>query len=121
MPLISDYLLAKGYLITAEKTADFIMKNLYSKNDGIYHYYLGEKHLNGLFYDNVLFGLALIDLYNVTGDGRYMNIAEDIAHLMTDRFYDSEKKQFGPSLETTIVKPSIAGMISHYSTASSNY
>jgi uncharacterized protein YyaL (SSP411 family) len=105
----------------SEKTADFIMKNLYSKNDGVYHYYSGQKHLNGFLSDNVLFGSALIDLYNATGESRYIHVAGDIAHLLIDRFYDYENKQFRPTLDTTGVKPSTAGALLDYHTTLSNY
>ncbi len=111
----------KGYLKIAEKTADFIMKNLYSIDDGVFHYYLGGKHLNGLLSDNVLLGLALIDLYNATGESRYMNGAEDIARFLVNRFYDHEHKQFRPTLDTTDVRPSTASTLLDYTSASSNY
>lgn len=111
----------RRYLERSEKTAGFIIKNLYSPNNGVYHYYLGEKYLSGLISDNVLFGLALIDLYNVTAENRYLNTAEDIASLLLKRFYDNETKLFRPSLETTVVNPSTAGMLSDYNTILFNY
>jgi uncharacterized protein YyaL (SSP411 family) len=111
----------QGYLETAKKTADFIIKKLYSKNDGVYHYYSGDKRLSGLLSDNVLFGLALIDLYNATSESRYLTSAEHIAHLLTDKFYDSENKQFRPTLDTTGVKPFTASALWDYNAFLSNY
>jgi len=111
----------KGYLDIAKKAADFIMVKLYSTKDGVYHYNPGEKHLNGLLSDNVLFGLALIDLYNATGESRYLTGAENIARLLTERFYDNENKQFRPTLDTTVVRPVTAGALWNYNTLVSNY
>jgi uncharacterized protein YyaL (SSP411 family) len=105
----------------AKRAADFIMKNLYSDNEGIYHYYFGQKHLSGLLSDNVLFGLALIDLYNVTGEKRYIIRAEDLSRLIINRFYDKTNGRFLSSLETPIVNPTITSALSHYNTYLSNY
>ena len=105
----------------AKRAGDFIMKNLCSDNDGTYHYYFGQKHLSGLLSDNVLFGLALIDLYNVTGEKRYISRAEDISRLIINNFYDKTNGQFIPSLETTIINPTITSALSDYNTYLSNY
>jgi len=77
--------------------------------------------LSGLLSDNVLFGLALIDLYNATGETRYIRIAEDISSLIIDKFYDKTSGHFIPTLETTIVNPAITGPISDYNTYLANY
>ncbi len=111
----------KSLIRMAKRAADFIMKNLYSDDDGTYHYYFEQKHLSGLLSDNVLFGLALIDLYNVTGDKRYIGRAEDISRLVINRFYDKTNGQFIASLETPIVNPTITSALSDYNTYLSNY
>ncbi|MGO9613922.1 MAG: thioredoxin domain-containing protein [Dissulfurispiraceae bacterium] len=110
----------KRLIRMAERATDFIMLNLYSDNEGTYHYYFGQKHLSGLLSDNVLFGLALIDLYTVTGETRYLSKAEDICRLIINKFYDKTNRRFIPSLETTIVNPAITGVLSHYNTYLSN-
>ncbi|MGD0884481.1 MAG: DUF255 domain-containing protein [Thermodesulfovibrionales bacterium] len=111
----------KRLIRMAKRAADFIMKNLHSDNDGTYHYYSRQKHLSGLLSDNVLFGLALIDLYNVTGEKRYISRAEDISRLIINNFYDKTNGQFIPSLETTIINPTITSALSDYNTYLSNY
>ncbi len=112
----------RAYLEISRKTADFLMKKLYSQNDGVFHNYLGgNSHLSGLLSDNVLVGLSLIDLYNATGERIYIDAAEDIGHFLTHRLYNSETKQFRSSLGTTVVKPSISGPLSEYNATLSNY
>jgi len=111
----------KRLIRMAVRTADFLLKNLYSDNDGTYHYYFGQKHLSGHLSDNVLFGLALIDLYNVTGEKRYISKAEDISHLIINKFYDKTNNRFIPYLETTIINPAITSALSDYNTYLSNY
>jgi len=111
----------KNLIGMAKQTANFIMTNLYSDKAGTYHYYSGQKYLSGLLSDNVLFGLALIDLYNVTGEKKYIDRAEDICRLIIDKFYDKATGRFIPSLETTIVNPTRTGALSDYNTYLSNY
>jgi uncharacterized protein YyaL (SSP411 family) len=111
----------KRLIRMAKQAADFMMKNLSSCNDGTYHYYSRQKHLSGLLSDNVLFGLALIDLYNVTGEKRYISKAGDISRLIINEFYDKTNGWFIPSLETTIVNPTRTSALSDYNTYVSNY
>jgi uncharacterized protein len=112
---------SKEYLEQAEKTAGFILRRLYSEKDGVYHYYRdGEKHLPGLLADNVLFGSALIDLYNVTGDGGYMKTARNIARLLANKFFDHRRGLFRTSIGTAVVGPSEPGGLMEYNAAASN-
>jgi uncharacterized protein YyaL (SSP411 family) len=112
----------REYLDLSKKAANFLMENLYSEKDGVFHYYLrGKKYLGGQLSDNVLFGLALIDLYNVTGEKKYIDTAFAIASLVISSFYDEESKQFRSSLDTAIVSPSITGALANVETSASNY
>jgi uncharacterized protein YyaL (SSP411 family) len=112
----------KEYLKTAEKSANFMMDNLYSKTDGIYHYYFkGKKQLKGILTDNVLFATALLDLYNVTGTEKYMDTAHEIGNFIINDFYDKDIQQFRPSLDTTLIKPVRAGMLQDFQTALVNF
>ena len=112
---------SKEYLNQAEKAAGFMIRNLYSREKGIYRYYRdGDKHLAGLLADNVLFGSALIDLYNTTGDGKYIDTARDAAGLIARKFFDSQQGSFRTSVETSLVAPSEPGGLTEYNTAVSN-
>jgi uncharacterized protein YyaL (SSP411 family) len=112
---------SKEYLKQAEKAAAFMVRNLYSEKKGVYRYYRdGNKHLAGLLADNVLFGSALIDLYNATGDRRYIDTARDVARLLAGEFFDSQQGSFRTSRETIPVGPSEPGGLMEYNAAVSN-
>jgi len=112
---------SKEYLEQAEKAAGFIIRNLYSEEKGTYRYYReGDKHLAGLLGDNVLFGSALFDLYNATGDRRYIDTAQDVARLLAGKFFDAQQGSFRTSMETTPVEPSEPGGLMEYNAAVSN-
>jgi uncharacterized protein YyaL (SSP411 family) len=112
----------REYLGMARKTEEFMEKNLLTREKGVYHYFRdGGKYLPGLLSDNALFGLALIDLYNTTGDGKYMKLAGNIASLVASRFYDRENGQFKSSLGDTIIRPSVSGVLLDYNMAQANY
>lgn len=112
---------SKEYLEQAKKAAAFMIRNLYSEKKGIYRYYRdGDKHLEGLLADNVLFGSALIDLYNATGNRRYIDTARDVARLLAGEFFDSQQGSFRASKGTTPVGPSEPGVLMEYNAAVSN-
>jgi uncharacterized protein len=109
------------HLQQAEKAAWFMIRNLYSEKEGVYRYYRdGDKHLAGMLADNVLFGSALIDLYNATGDRRYIHTALDVARLLAAKFFDSRQGAFRASIESGPVGPSEPGGLMEYNTAVSN-
>ncbi len=110
------------YLATARKAADHIITSLYTADDGVYHYLLDSKReVPGLLPDNVLVGLALLDLYQATGDDGYLKTAEVIARRVAERFFDSSKGRFMLHAGSTIVSPSTAGMLQKAQTDITNY
>ncbi len=112
----------RQYLDMAAKDGTFILDKVYFDQEGVFHYYRGETpYLKGILADNALFGLALLDLYNATGEGRYLVAAQKIGDLLIDRFYDPGGKQFRSSLETDLVKPVTAGMLSEVNSDLANY
>ena len=112
---------SKEYIEQAEKAAGFMIRNLYSEKKGVYRYYHdGDRHLAGLLADNVLFGSALIDLYNASGDRRYMDTARAVARLLSGNFFDTQQGLFRTSIETTTVEPSEPGGLMEYNAAVSN-
>ena len=112
----------KHYLEMAKRGTEFILQKLYGGNDGVYHFYREKtKRLPGLLSDNVLFGSALLDLYNTTGERRYLNTAQEIGQLIAARFYDNGAKRFRTSLDASLVKPVTAGMLSNVNEDLANY
>jgi uncharacterized protein YyaL (SSP411 family) len=112
---------SEEYLKRAERTAGFMLRNLYSEKEGTYRYFRdGQRHLAGLLDDNVLFGGALIDLYNATGESHYIETAQDLAGLLAGKFFDSRAGRFRASAEMASVGPSDPGALTEYNTAVSN-
>jgi uncharacterized protein YyaL (SSP411 family) len=112
---------SKEYLDKAEKAASFIREKLYSEKEGVFRYYRdGDKHLPGLLADNLLFGSALIDLYNATGNSRYIDTARDLARLLAGKFFDIQRGLFRTSKDALPVKPSEPGGLMEYNTTVSN-
>ncbi len=111
-----------GYLKYATHAADSMIRDLYSPGDGIARFLQnGEKGLTGLLEDNVLFGQALMDLYDVTGEKAYLSVSRDIGNLLVERFIDQTNGGFRPTLGTTFVEPSVPGRLHEYNSALSNF
>jgi len=112
----------KHYLEMATQGTEFIFLKLYGGKDGVYHYYREKiKRLPGLLPDNVLFGSALLDLYQATGERRYLNTAQEIGQLVATRFYDSGAQRFRTSLDASLKKPVFAGMLADVNEDLANY
>lgn len=110
------------FLKDAIRTADFMIRRLYSREGGVYRSFRdGDRQLEGLLADNVLCGLALIDLYNVTGKSEFIVLAQEIGRLLGKRFFDPENGRFRPSLDTTIVEPSTPGRLYDYEMVRANF
>jgi uncharacterized protein YyaL (SSP411 family) len=122
--LIASYGAAsdKQYLGMAIKGGDFLLEKLYSSRDGVCHYFRdGAPHLTGLLSDNALAGSALLDLYNATGEKRYLNAAKEIGKLIIGQFYDAANKRFLSNLDTSLRKPVTAGVLSEINENLANY
>ncbi|HXY61948.1 MAG TPA: hypothetical protein VEJ22_03335, partial [Nitrospirota bacterium] len=76
--------------------------------------------LKGLLLDNALAGLALLDLYNVTGDVRYLKPAQEIGGLIINKFFDADMQRFRTNLDSAISKPVTAGILSEMNDAIAN-
>ncbi|MBI4143596.1 thioredoxin domain-containing protein [Candidatus Woesearchaeota archaeon] len=78
----------------AVKTADFILKKCYSKEKGMFHFFDGNAHVNGLLSDNIYFLNSLIDIYSATKDGKYLEKATEIAEFIEKNFHDAKAGGF---------------------------
>jgi uncharacterized protein YyaL (SSP411 family) len=126
--MISALIAAQGavpdrqYLGMAIRSADFLLLNLYSASEGMFHYFRdGVPQLKGLLSDNALAGSALLDLYNATGDIRYLKSAQEIGKLIINRFYDADKRRFRPSLNTAAGQPVTVGPLSEVNGSRDNF
>lgn len=110
------------YLDMARKAADYLLANLFVKDAGVYHFSRnGTRTLDGLLSDNTLAGSALLDLYNATGEKRYLNKAKEINALIKTRFYDAGTRRFRLSLAPQITTPLAPGILTKVSDNLANY
>jgi uncharacterized protein YyaL (SSP411 family) len=110
------------YLDMAIKGADFLLANLLTKDAGMQHVFRnGVSDLSGLLADNVLAGSALLDLYNVTGENRYLRAAQQLGRIIISRFYATDAKRFRPSLAVPIAAPIAPGMLTSVNDNLANY
>jgi uncharacterized protein len=110
------------YLDMAERGTEFVFHKLYGGKDGVYHFYREKtRHVSGLLLDNILFGTALLDLYNATGERQYLNTAREIGQHIAARFYNAGTKRFRTSLDASLVKPVTAGMLADVNADLTNY
>ncbi len=101
------------YLDMARRNADFILTKLYTPSDGVFHSFRDNApHLKGVLSDNALAGLALLDLYNTTGEKKYLDAAQAIGRQIVDTFYDADRRRFRAFLDTSPKKPVTAGVLS---------
>jgi uncharacterized protein len=110
------------YLPMAAKAGEFLIKNLFRAADGVFHSFRGGKaSLPGLLNDNALFGSALLDLYNATGERHYLDRAGRISQVITNRFYDPKVKRFHSSLVAAGVAPLTPGILAEMNDNMANY
>jgi uncharacterized protein YyaL (SSP411 family) len=95
--MISAYLEAYAILGIEEcrkfavETLEFIVKKLYLKGVGSYHYFDGEPKITGLLSDNLFFSRALIDAYQILGEKTYLELGEEAAGFILDNFVDMQR------------------------------
>ncbi len=81
----------RAYLDAAEAAAEFIMHRMADERGKIAHASSGSKVLyGGLLDDQVYFGIALLDLFDVTRNDIHLDAAEKIAQVLREEFEDRE-------------------------------
>ena len=78
----------------AIKTVDFILENCYIVNSGLFHFFDGKAHQDGLLSDNIYFLNCLIDTYFVTQNQKYLENIKEIAGFILKNFYDDKNHAF---------------------------
>lgn len=98
--MVSSYIKAgailndEGSINLAIKTTNFILKNCYTSEDGLFHYFDGKPKINGLLSDNIHFLNALIDAYFATQNQEYLDKIKGIAEFVLKNFYDNKNHGF---------------------------
>ena len=102
------------YIENAEKTAQFIYKNLWvveseTSQKYLMHVYAeGQAKVLGQLEDYSYLGLGLIDLYRATGKQSYLNWSRELFSIIIDKFHDEETVGFfdtSTDAETLIIRP----------------
>ena len=109
------------YLDMAVKSAEFLLRNVSAGDEGVFHaFHNGAPSLKGLLSDNALFGSAMLDLYNTTGERRYLRTAQEIGRLVSSR-YERSTKRLRANPDTLLKKPVTAGVLSDVNENLANY
>ncbi len=79
----------------AIRASEFILNNMKSQDNVLYHRYLdGERTVPGFLDDYAFMADALVELYRTTGTEDYLEEAEKITDVMIEKFYDAETGGF---------------------------
>lgn len=98
---------SEDYLKIAEKNADFILENLQKDGLLLRTYKDGQAKLNAYLEDYANFTDGLIELFEVSGETKYLKEAKRLADLMLTEFWDEDGGGFyftGNSHEQLLVR-----------------
>jgi uncharacterized protein YyaL (SSP411 family) len=84
----------KDYLEIAKRNADFILENLQKDGHLLRTWKDGRAKLNAYLEDYADFADGLIELYQVSGETRYLQEAKRLVDLMITEFWDEEAGAF---------------------------
>jgi hypothetical protein len=107
---------AKGYRVTgdvnylnaAKNCVSFIEKNLFVDDKLLRTYKNGTAKINGYLEDYSYFVNALLDVFEIYPDSKYLNLALQLGHHLVDHFWDEEINSFfmtSDSHETLLIRP----------------
>ena len=107
---------AKGYRVTgdvnylnaAKNCVSFIEKNLFVDGKLLRTYKNGTAKINGYLEDYSYFVNALLDVFEIYPDSKYLNLALQLGHYLVDHFWDEENNSFfmtSDSHETLLIRP----------------
>ncbi len=84
----------KRYLLAAQKTGDFLIKNLFKKEVLYRSFCDGEIKFGGVLDDYSNLSLALVMLKRYTGQSNYLKLSEHFLKICHDRFYSKELETY---------------------------
>jgi len=84
----------KDYLEIAARNADFILENLQKDGYLLRTFKDGQAKLNAYLEDYANFADGLIELFQASGDAKYLKEAKRLADLMITEFWDEEAGAF---------------------------
>jgi len=78
----------------ALQVLDFLWQELRADGQGMYRYFDGAPHIQGLLGDQAYAARALLDAHEVSGDPSHLERAEELASLLLSRFADAANGGF---------------------------
>ena len=107
---------AKGYRVTnditylnaAKSCVEFIDSNLFVDGKLLRTYKNGTAKIDGYLEDYSYFANALLDVFEIDPEPKYLKLALDMGHHLVNHFWDSESKSFfmtSDDHEKLIVRP----------------
>ena len=97
-----------NYLNAAKNCVSFIEKNLFVDGKLLRTYKNGTAKINGYLEDYSYFVNALLDVFEIYPDSKYLNLALQLGHHLVDHFWDEEINSFfmtSDSHETLLIRP----------------
>lgn len=82
------------YRDIALNALNFLNEKCFKEEEGYCRYYDESPHNFNILSEQVYMAIANIDGFQYTGDRKYLKKAEEIAYIVYNRFYDSEKNAF---------------------------
>jgi uncharacterized protein YyaL (SSP411 family) len=98
---------SEDYLNIAKRNADFVLENLEKDGFLLRTYKDGQAKLNAYLEDYANFADGLIELFEVSGESKYLREAKRLADLMITEFWDEDSGGFfftGKNHEELIVR-----------------
>jgi uncharacterized protein len=98
----------KTYLQAAENCVAFIEKNLLAGDSLLRTYKNGKAKLSAYLEDYAYLVNALVDLFEVNPDAKYLALAERLAKYMVEHFWDEKNSSFyftADNHESLIIRP----------------
>jgi uncharacterized protein YyaL (SSP411 family) len=107
---------AKGYRVTgdvrylniARNCILFLEKNLFVDGQLLRTYKNGNSKINGYLDDYAYFVNALLDVFEIDPDSKYLDLAMKLSHHLIDHFWDEDNSSFfmtSDSHESLIIRP----------------
>ena len=98
----------KSYLEAAEKCISFIEKNLLSGNHLLRTYKNGQAKLGGYLEDYSYLINAILDVFEINPESKYLDLAVNLANHLVDHFWDPQNNSFyftSDDHEKLIIRP----------------
>lgn len=116
MEFIDDNCICKGYRVTgdirylnaAKDCISFIERNLLDDEKLLRTYKNGHAKIDGYLEDYSYFTNALLDVFEIESDPKYLKLALKLSHHLLDHFWDSEHSSFfmtSDEHEELIIRP----------------